>query len=109
IWTHSFFGVDVDSGFTVTLAPAESPTKEPALPLLQSPGPITMPDAEAEEFFEEYYPQLRASAEVVTTHDTVTFPAYRQPRLVVFLTFGAGDRDRKSIRLNSSHVSISYA
>jgi superfamily II DNA or RNA helicase len=92
IWTHGFFGVDVDSGFTVTLAPAESPTKEPALPVLQSPGPITIPDAEAEEFFEEYYPQLRASAEVVSTDDTVTFPAYRQPRLVVFLTFGAGDR-----------------
>jgi superfamily II DNA or RNA helicase len=92
IWTHGFFGVDVDSGFTVTLAPAESPTKEPALPVLQSPGPITIPDAEAGEFFEEYYPQLRASAEVVSTDDTVTFPAYRQPRLVVFLTFGAGDR-----------------
>jgi superfamily II DNA or RNA helicase len=92
IWTHGFFGVDVDSGFTVTLAPAESPTKEPALPVLQSPGPITIPDAEAEEFFEEYYPQLRASAEVVSTDGTVTFPAYRQPRLVVFLTFGAGDR-----------------
>ena len=92
IWTHGFFGVDVDSGFTVTLAPAESPTKEPALPVLQSPGPITIPDAEAEEFFEEYYPQLRASAEVVSTDDTVTFPAYRQPRLVVFLTFGTGDR-----------------
>jgi superfamily II DNA or RNA helicase len=92
IWTHGFFGIDVDSGFTVTLAPAESPTKEPALPVLQSPGPITIPDAEAEEFFEEYYPQLRTSAEVVSTDDTVTFPAYRQPRLVVFLTFGAGDR-----------------
>jgi superfamily II DNA or RNA helicase len=92
IWTHGFFGVDVDSGFTVTLAPAESPTKEPALPVFRSPGPITIPDAEAEEFFEEYYPQLRASAEVVSTDDSVTFPAYRQPRLVVFLTFGAGDR-----------------
>jgi superfamily II DNA or RNA helicase len=92
IWTHGFFGVDVESGFTVTLARAESPTKEPALPVLQSPGPITIPDAEAEEFFEEYYPQLRASAEVVSSDDTVTFPAYRQPRLVVFLTFGAGDR-----------------
>jgi superfamily II DNA or RNA helicase len=92
IWTHGFFGIDVDSGFTVTLAPAESPTKEPALPVLRSPGPITIPDAEAEEFFEEYYPQLRTSAEVVSTDDSVTFPAYRQPRLVVFLTFGAGDR-----------------
>src|SRR5699024_10592877 len=39
-----------------------------------------------------YYPQLRANAEVVSTDDSVTFPAYRQPRLVVFLTFGTGDR-----------------
>src|SRR5699024_6973731 len=52
----------------------------------------TTPDAEAEEFFEEYYPQLRASAEVVSTDESVTFPAHRQPRLVVFLTFGAGDK-----------------
>src|SRR5699024_6972341 len=48
IWTEVLFGVDVDSGLAVTLAPAESPTKEPAEPVLQSPGPITDPDAEAE-------------------------------------------------------------
>src|SRR5699024_7594693 len=92
IWTHGFFGVDVDSGFTVTLAPAESPTKEPALPVLRSPGPITIPDAEAEEIFEEYYPQLRASADVVSTDDSVTFRAYGRPRLVVFLSFVTGER-----------------
>ncbi|WP_210604228.1 DEAD/DEAH box helicase [Brevibacterium oceani] len=92
IWTHGFFGVDVTSGFSVTLAPAEKPTHESALPVLRSPGPITIPDAEAEEFFEEYYPQLRTSAEVVSSDDTVTFPQYRAPHLVAFLTFGAGDR-----------------
>ncbi|WP_426936800.1 DEAD/DEAH box helicase [Brevibacterium sp. LE-L] len=92
IWTHGFFGIDVASGFTVTLAPAEKPTRESALPVFRAAGPITIPDSEAEEFFEEYYPQLRTSAEVVSTDDTVTFPAYRQPRLVLFLTFGAGDR-----------------
>ncbi|WP_366933975.1 DEAD/DEAH box helicase [Brevibacterium renqingii] len=92
IWTHGFFGIDVTSGFSVTLAPAESPTKESALPVFRSPGPITIPDSETEEFFEEYYPQLRTSAEVVSSDDTVTFPAYRQPRLVTFLTFGAGDK-----------------
>lgn len=92
IWTHGFFGVDVTSGFSVTLAPAEKPTHESALPVLRSPGPITIPDAEAEEFFEEYYPQLRTSAEVVSSDDTVTFPQYRAPHLVAFLTYGAGDR-----------------
>ncbi|WGP06533.1 SNF2-related protein [Bacillus subtilis] len=92
IWTHGFFGVDITDGFTVALAPAETPTKEAALPVLQSPGPITIPEAEAEEFFEEYFPQLRSSAEVVSSDATVTFPQYRAPRLVVFATFGAGDR-----------------
>jgi superfamily II DNA or RNA helicase len=92
IWTHGFFGVDVTSGFTVTLAPAETPTKESALPVLQSPGPITIPEAETEEFFEEYYPQLRSSAEVISSDDTVNFPQYRQPRLVVFAAFGTGDK-----------------
>lgn len=92
IWTHGFFGVDVTSGFTVTLAPAETPTKESALPVLQSPGPITIPEAETEEFFEEYYPQLRTSAEVVSSDATVTFPQYGRPRLVAFAAFGAGDK-----------------
>ncbi|MGO0603625.1 DEAD/DEAH box helicase [Brevibacterium linens] len=92
IWTHGFFGVDVTSGFTVTLAPAETPTKESALPVLHSPGPITIPEAETEEFFEEYYPQLRSSAEVISSDATVTFPQYGRPRLVVFAAFGAGDK-----------------
>ncbi|WP_227492482.1 DEAD/DEAH box helicase [Brevibacterium sp. CFH 10365] len=92
IWTHGFFGVDVTSGFTVTLAPAATPTKESALPVLRSPGPITIPETEAEEFFEEYYPQLRTSAEVISSDDTVTFPQYRAPHLVAFATFGAGDK-----------------
>ncbi|MCS4594263.1 DEAD/DEAH box helicase [Brevibacterium sediminis] len=92
IWTHGFFGVDVTSGFTVTLAPAETPTKESALPVLQSPGPITIPETEAEEFFEEYYPQLRSSAEVISSDATVAFPQYGRPRLVVFAAFGAGDK-----------------
>lgn len=92
IWTHGFFGVDVTSGFTVTLAPAETPTKESALPVLQSPGPITIPEAETEEFFEEYYPQLRSSAEVISSDATVAFPQYGRPRLVVFAAFGAGDK-----------------
>jgi superfamily II DNA or RNA helicase len=92
IWTHGFFGIDVNSGFTVTLAPAETPTKESALPILRSPGPITIPEAEAEEFFTEYYPQLRTSAEVVSSDETVTFPQYQQPRLNVVLTFGTGDQ-----------------
>src|SRR5699024_747435 len=92
IWTHGFFGVDVDSWFTVTLAPAESPTKEPALPVLRSPGPITIPGAGAEALLAASYPQARARAEVSSTDDSVTSPASRQPRLVVFLPFGAGDR-----------------
>ena len=92
IWTHGFFGIDVTSGFTVTLAPAETPTKESALPVLQSPGPITIPEAETEEFFEEYYPQLRSSAEVISSDATVAFPQYGRPRLVVFAAFGAGDK-----------------
>ena len=92
IWTHGFFGIDVTSGFTVTLAPAETPTKESALPVLRAPGPITIPAAEAEEFFEEYYPQLRSSAEVISSDATVTFPQYGRPRLVVFAAFGAGDK-----------------
>ncbi|WP_228278241.1 DEAD/DEAH box helicase [Brevibacterium limosum] len=92
IWTHGFFGIDVTSGFTVTLAPAATPTKESALPVLRSPGPITIPETEAEEFFEEYYPQLRSSAEVISSDDTVTFPQYRAPRLVAFAAFGAGDK-----------------
>nr|WP_276584687.1 DEAD/DEAH box helicase [Brevibacterium permense] len=92
IWTHGFFGIDITSGFTVTLAPAETPTKETALPVLQSPGPITIPAAEAEEFFEEYYPLLRSSAEVISSDATVAFPQYGRPRLVVFAAFGAGDK-----------------
>ncbi|AMT92721.1 helicase SNF2 [Brevibacterium linens] len=92
IWTHGFFGIDVTSGFTVTLAPAEAPTKESALPVLQSPGPITIPEAETEEFFAEYYPQLRSSAEVISSDATVAFPQYGRPRLVVFAAFGAGDK-----------------
>ncbi|WP_181273960.1 DEAD/DEAH box helicase [Brevibacterium oceani] len=92
IWTHGFFGIDVTSGFTVTLAPAETPTKESALPVLKSPGPITIPEAETEEFFAEYYPQLRTSAEVISSDATVSFPQYGRPRLVVFVAFGAGDR-----------------
>ncbi|SDR77958.1 Superfamily II DNA or RNA helicase, SNF2 family [Brevibacterium siliguriense] len=92
IWTHGFFGIDITSGFTVTLAPAETPTKESALSVLQSPGPITIPAAEAEEFFEEYYPQLRSSAEVISSDATVAFPQYGRPRLVVFASFGAGDK-----------------
>ncbi|WP_098730063.1 DEAD/DEAH box helicase [Brevibacterium epidermidis] len=92
IWTHGFFGIDVTSGFTVTLAPAETPTKESALPVLRAPGPITIPAAEAEEFFEEYYPQLRSSAEVISSDATVAFPQSGPPRLVVFAAFGAGDK-----------------
>ena len=92
IWTHGFFGVDVRSGFTVTLAPAEAPTRQSALAVFEAPGPIMIPADEAEEFFEEYYPQLRTSTEVISTDDTVTFPQYRQPQLVLFLTYGAGDR-----------------
>ncbi|SMX95159.1 Superfamily II DNA or RNA helicase, SNF2 family [Brevibacterium sp. 239c] len=91
IWTHGFFGVDIRSGFTVTLAPAAEPTTESALSVFDSPGPITIPVDEAEEFFEEYYPQLRTSAEVVSTDDTVKFPQFNQPRLVLFMAFGAKD------------------
>ncbi|WP_413332104.1 DEAD/DEAH box helicase [Brevibacterium sp. GP-SGM9] len=91
IWTHGFFGVDVRSGFNVTLAPAEKPTTTSALLVFSSPGPITIPAAETEEFFEEYYPQLRTSAEVVSSDDSVTFPQYREPRLVLFLTYAGID------------------
>ncbi|GAA1555430.1 DEAD/DEAH box helicase [Brevibacterium picturae] len=91
IWTHGFFGVDVRSGFSVTLAPAAKQTSESALSVLATPGPITIPKDEAEEFFEEYYPQLRASAEVVSSDDSVKFPQYSAPRLVLFLTYGAAD------------------
>lgn len=92
IWTHGHFGVDTRNGFTVTLARAAAPTTASALPVLSSPGPITIPTAEAEEFFAEYYPLLRTSAEVVSTDESVRFPSYRDPRLVLFLTFGAQDR-----------------
>ncbi|WP_453985033.1 DEAD/DEAH box helicase [Brevibacterium casei] len=92
IWTHGYFGVDTRTGFTVTLAPAAQPTTASALPVLSSPGPITIPTAEAEEFFAEYYPLLRTSTEVVSTDESVRFPSYRDPRLVLFLTFGAQDR-----------------
>lgn len=92
IWTHGFFGVDTRTGFTVTLAPAAAPTTASALPVFSSPGPITIPAAEAEEFFAEYYPLLRTSAQVVSSDDSVTFPHFRDPRLVLFLTFGTADR-----------------
>ena len=91
IWTHGFFGVDVRSGFTVTLAPAAAATTESALSVFDAPGPITIPNDEAEEFFEEYYPQLRSSAEVVSTDESVKFPQFSQPRLVLFMAFGAMD------------------
>nr|WP_245162041.1 DEAD/DEAH box helicase [Brevibacterium marinum] len=91
IWTHGFFGVDVRSSFTVTLAPAAESTTESALSVFNAPGPITIPNDEAEEFFEEYYPQLRTTAEVVSSDDSVAFPRYRDPRLVLFLTYGAAD------------------
>ena len=92
IWTHGYFGVDTRTGVTVTLAPAAQPTTASALPVLSSPGPITIPTAETEEFFAEYYPLLRTSTEVVSTDESVRFPSYRDPRLVLFLTFGAQDR-----------------
>ena len=92
IWTHGFFGVDTRTGFTVTLAPAEKATTASALPALSAPGPITIPRDDAEEFFEEYYPLLRTSTEVVSTDESVRFPHYRDPRLTLDLTFGAQDR-----------------
>nr|WP_232488547.1 DEAD/DEAH box helicase [Brevibacterium antiquum] len=91
IWTHGFFGVGLDSGFAVTLAPASKPTAQSALSVFASPGPITIPGSESEEFFEEYYPLLRTSAEVVSTDDTVKFPQFSHPRLVLFMAFGAKD------------------
>ena len=92
IWTHGFFGVDTRTGFTVTLAPAEKATTASALPALSAPGPITIPRDDAEEFFEEYYPLLRTSTEVVSIDESVRFPHYRDPRLTLDLTFGAQDR-----------------
>ncbi|MBX4420859.1 hypothetical protein K4H00_22920, partial [Mycobacterium tuberculosis] len=77
IWTHGFFGVDTRTGFTVPLAPAEKATTASALPALSAPGPITIPRDDAEEFFEEYYPLLRTSTEVVSTDESVRFPHYR--------------------------------
>ncbi|MGO2153910.1 MAG: DEAD/DEAH box helicase, partial [Brevibacterium aurantiacum] len=91
IWTHGFFGVDLRTGFTVTLAPAAKPTAQSALSVFQSTGPITIPANESEEFFEEYYPLLRTSAEVVSTDETVKFPQFSQPRLVLFMVYGAKD------------------
>ncbi|HCG56858.1 MULTISPECIES: DEAD/DEAH box helicase [Brevibacterium] len=92
IWTHGFFGVDLRSGFTVTLAPTTASTRESALSVFNAPGPITIPNDEAEEFFEEYYPQLRNSTEVVSTDESVKFPQFSQPRLVLFLKFGVSDQ-----------------
>ena len=92
IWTHGFFGVDLHSGFTVTLAPAAEPTSQATLPVFETPGPITIPDDEAEEFFEEVYPLLHTTAEVVSTDESVKFPQFSEPRLVLFLKFGAGDQ-----------------
>ncbi|MDN6666853.1 MAG: DEAD/DEAH box helicase [Brevibacterium sp.] len=91
IWTHGFFGVDLRSGFTVSLAPAAKLTAQSALSVFAAPGPITIPAAESEEFFEEYYPLLRTSAEVVSTDETVKFPHFSQPQLVLFQSFGAKD------------------
>ncbi|MGO3682434.1 DEAD/DEAH box helicase [Brevibacterium aurantiacum] len=91
IWTHGFFGVDLRTGFTVAMAPAAKPTAQSALSVFQSPGPITIPASESEEFFEEYYPLLRTSAEVVSTDETVKFPQFSQPRLVLFMVYGAKD------------------
>ncbi|TSI14927.1 DEAD/DEAH box helicase [Brevibacterium aurantiacum] len=91
IWTHGFFGVDLRSGFSVTMAPASKPTAQSALSVFGAVGPITIPADESEEFFEEYYPLLRTSAEVVSTDETVKFPQFSQPRLVLFMAFGAKD------------------
>ncbi|MFF8894815.1 DEAD/DEAH box helicase [Brevibacterium casei] len=92
IWTHGFFGVDVRTGFTVTLARVEKSTTASALPVLSAPGPITIPETDAEEFFEEYFPLLRTSTAVVSTDASVRFPRFRDPRLTLDLTFGAQDR-----------------
>nr|WP_275901964.1 DEAD/DEAH box helicase [Brevibacterium zhoupengii] len=73
------------------MAPAAKPTAQSALSVFQSPGPITIPASESEEFFEEYYPLLRTSAEVVSTDETVKFPQFSQPRLVLFMVYGAKD------------------
>ncbi|SDS25527.1 Superfamily II DNA or RNA helicase, SNF2 family [Brevibacterium sandarakinum] len=91
IWMHGFFGVDLRSGFTVTLAPAAKATAQSALSVFAAPGPIAIPASESEEFFEEYYPLLRTSAEVVSTDETVKFPRFSQPQLVLFMVYGAKD------------------
>ncbi|WP_113904801.1 DEAD/DEAH box helicase [Brevibacterium celere] len=91
VWTHGFFGIDLRSGFEVTLARAAKETTQAALPVFDSPDPITIPTEEAEEFFEEYYPLLRTSTEVVSTDESVRFPRFREPRLVLFLTYGSND------------------
>ncbi len=92
VWTHGFFGIDLRSGFTVTLARAAKETTQAALPVFDSPDPFVIPDEEAEEFFEEYYPLLRSSTEVISTDESVQFPQYRDPRLVLFLTYGTNDK-----------------
>ncbi len=76
------------SGFAVTLAPTPAPL--PAL-LGQLSGPITIPEADEEEFFGDFFPILR-NAITVTAGEGIDLPKYRPPAVRLTLTYSTKDR-----------------
>lgn len=76
------------SGFAVRIAP----TPAPLPPLLgQLTGPVTIPEADEEEFFGEFYPVLRNTI-TVTADEGVDLPEYRPPVARLTLTYSKKDR-----------------
>lgn len=76
----------LDSSVEVLLIPLGAPLDATAESLLQG-QPITVPAADRQAFFEDYYPALTRSLPLVTSSPEVDLPQVRLPQLVLEVSF----------------------
>ncbi|MGO1181404.1 MAG: DEAD/DEAH box helicase [Micrococcaceae bacterium] len=77
----------------VQLSPLETRVPSELRGLLAGGEPLQIPAEEAPEFFDDFYPGLLTSLDVVSSDDTVEFPEIPPPELRLSASYRTGDPD----------------
>ena len=77
----------------VQLSPLDTPVPTGLRGLLAGGEPLQVPAEETPEFFDDFYPGLAASLDVVSSDDTVEFPEIPPPELRLSASYTLADPD----------------